>query len=361
MIDHMARWPASPRMRHLSIIQDPLPSGAMAPRENFAQPIVFFSLDVFRPFTKSPYAASVTHLRLRVPARPILVQLGHPGSLPSLTFLDISTTSVGDAERMLPPLLARHSKLQHIVLDECGLRQEGWRELGRACAAAGLAKAKAREKVLREWIEAQKSYATFGTQDSVAELPQIPAPRRPRRGRRGVATSTLSLRQPSPTRPTRVVVTADTAIAKLPTNKIRILPSPPSLLTFSTSLVPTPSRLRRQDWQDEFEIGWNAGIETIRTVWTRLAASSRLGTIRLMKFDPNLPEGEGLEGLVDANLEEDFEWDGRPPIICFGDGDDDDDSDDERVEKGLPFHADGCGHALGRHEWSLHERIRLDS
>lgn len=168
--------------------------------------------------------------------------------------------------------------------------------------------------------------------------------------------------------------------------KIRILPPPPRLLTFSTTLYPIPDAEKRADWTDEFEIGWAAGMDTIRAVWTRLALSSRSGLIRLMRMDGDaiFEEGagyeEGLAGLVEVAPDgEGWDWDGRPPAICFGDprdpgdltAEDEDgelDVDDVDEEEDVPSgplelggHAAGCGHVVVGNTWDLYERIESDA
>ena len=397
MIEILAGWPGIPTLKHISIVQDPLPTGAFAPQTSFAQPIVFHSLAVLRLLSSSLLAQSVTHLRLRVPSRPVIAQLISQGSFPALYALDLSTSTLMEADRTLPQLLSRLPSLRHLILDACGLNREGWRELGRSCALAGLPKARAREKALREWIEVNKSlFSTIPNgEDTLSELPQQNGQptRKPRRGRRGLAQSTVSLRSHSPpprTTPTHASsLTSATVAALLPSAaKIRILPPVPRLSTLSTTLYPVPNALKRGDWAEEFESGWASGVDTIRAIWTRLRSSGRNGTVRVMRFDDALdverPERrssemeEDLEGLVDVSLDGDeWDWDGRPPLLCFGEGkgnggsvghlnDSDsqgDISDEEHreLEDGqFDGHVPGCGHSLVGRAWDLYERIEKD-
>src|ERR1700733_9623828 len=104
--------------------QDPLPVSSSDPRTSFAQPIVFFNLEILRPFSLSGLARSITHLRVHVPTRPVLAQLVEPGACPSLKALDISMSALGHPERSLPALLAQHQNLQHLLLDSCWLSRE---------------------------------------------------------------------------------------------------------------------------------------------------------------------------------------------------------------------------------------------
>ncbi|KAF9511017.1 hypothetical protein BS47DRAFT_1280055, partial [Hydnum rufescens UP504] len=305
MIELLAGWPGIATLKRISIVQDPLPSGAFAPQTSFAQPIVFHSLTVLRVLSLSPLARGVTHLRLRVPARPVISQLISPGSFPALYALDLSTSSLADADQTLPQLVASLPSLRHLILDGCSLNREGWRELGRSCALAGLPKARAREKALSEWITANKAMSSPTPNDGDA-LPELLPPqnvavaRRPRRGRRGLAQSTVSLRSHSPPRRATPILssssTSAAAAALLPSAaKIRILPPVPRLVTLSTTLSPVPNALKRADWTEEFESGWASGMDTIRAVWARLRASGRTGTVRVMCFD-EVASAEHLEG-----------------------------------------------------------------
>lgn len=126
-------------------------------------------------------------------------------------------------------------------------------------------------------------------------------------------------------------------------------------------------------------------MHTIRAVWTRLRASGRTGTVRVMCFDEAASAGhlegeggrgggeeQGLSGLVDVSLDGDkWGWDGRPPLLCFGEprgkgvpsdhGRDDSDEEDRGLEDGESGgHVPGCGHSLVGHAWDLYERIEND-
>ena len=398
MIEHIAKWPVNPALEHLSIVQDPLPSGAFAPQKSFAQPIVFFSLDPFRPLSSSPLSSTITHLRVRIPSRPVINFLADPGSFPLVKVLDLSTTTLGrDAERSIPSLLARLPNLRHLVVDGCSLSREGWRELGKACAVAGLAKARAREKSLRTWIEAHKAHNPPAGEDLVPVV-SLGQGRRPRRGRRGIATSNISFRAPSPPRASASTSRASSAApdASVTNAKIRILPPPPRLLTFSTSLRPAAEAIKRAEWTREWETGWNMGVETIRAVWARLGASARNASmgVRLMQFDErgySLGEDvEGFKGLVDVVIgsekRPEWMWQAEAPIICFGEprmeGDNevedvevdaDGDLSEEEESIGDPMmavedgneecgdgHAIGCGHVVAENAWDLYGRIEGD-
>lgn len=329
------------------MVQDPLPASSFNPHTSFAQPIVFFSLEVFRPFSVSPLARHITHLRLRVPSRLVLAQLLDPGSFPALQTLDLATSSLGNPERALPLLLARHSKLAHLVLDDCSLSRETWRELARACALSGQSRSRAREKLVNEWLEAMSARQASSTGNEAAPVPggqgaNQPQRRGPRHGRRGVAAAAFSIRATPVTSQSQASssssintsgnadTTSGTTVKKI---KIRILPPLPTLLTFSTKLTPPPDAVKAAEWRTEFESGWRGGVEVLLSARARLrtsaAASVNSGHIRVMRFandaDPSdsfsgNDHEEGLKGLVDVGLDDLDVWEARGshPLVCFG-------------------------------------------
>lgn len=339
----MAKWPSNPSLTYLSIVQDPLPGSSLDPRLSFAQPIVFFSLEVFRAFSLSALAQSITHLRIRVPSRPVLAQLLEPGAFPSLKVLDISTSSLGNPERSLPLLLARHSNLEHLLLDSCPLSRERWRDLARACALAGQGKSRAREKKVNAWLERSSLQrvdtsghdATTAEADSLVSL-NLSQARPARRGRRGIATAAFSVRAtPDP----RLVLSEPSSNARngndVSTNsrrtKVRILPTLPSLLTLSTTFTPPPDAEKANDWRAEFEAGWRSGVETLLAARKRLWAHALAGAagVRIMRFDytsrPETSHGSDIEesfhDLMDVGLDETSIWEAECgiPVVCFGD------------------------------------------
>lgn len=334
------------------MLQDPLPASSFDPQTSFAQPIVFFSLEVLRPFSKSPLAKYITHLRIRVPSRLVLAQLLEPGSFPALKVLDIGTSALGHPERALPLLLARHWQLEHLLLDDCSLSRETWRELARACALSGQAKSRAREKKVNEWLEAMSarqaasSASSNGTQanpGAPAQVANQPPRRGPRHGRRGVAAAAFSIRATPVTSQTQAASSSATIGSASPSatsesatkrTKIRILPPLPDLLTFSTKLHPPPDAAKAEEWRHEFESGWRGGVEVLLSARARLrtsaAASVNTGHIRVMRFADvgdavseslqGVNSEEGLRGLVDVGIDDLGVWEakGSNPIACFG-------------------------------------------
>ncbi|KAG9122022.1 hypothetical protein FRC07_001766 [Ceratobasidium sp. 392] len=274
----------------------------------------------------------------------------------------------------------------------------GWTSFGRACALAGVARAKAREKVIQEWFEARRreeavEQATNPEQAAVAERSVRPITRA-RKGRKGLATATISLRDPQPqAQVPRATSTSRAARINtdesVPNNirKIRIVPSPPTLQTFSTAYAgpSNPTAQQRADWTNAFTNGFMDGCRTLNAIWKRTQDSA---TVRVMRFtdtdaEPYSEDEEDiLKGLADvAAVGHWIGWEPTMPIICFGTersaalaegfsrmtmdtltSDDDENRmsgtitpssvgglwEDEAFVEWGPGHADGCGHHIGR-------------
>ncbi|KAJ7017960.1 hypothetical protein C8F04DRAFT_1153694 [Mycena alexandri] len=302
----LAEWPACD-LPTLSIIQEPM-DPAQAPKIAFAQPLVFFRLDShLSNLAQSAYLSSLTSMRLRIPARPVAGPLtSSPFSLPSVELLDLSTCNVFGAE-LTDTILARLTKLKHLILDSGSLLRgeyhaEDWAVLGKGCALAGVKRTKERERKLRQ-----------------ARLETVPVEareRRPRRGRRGVSTATISLRK-SPTRESRVIGVIDTPAATA-LRKIRLYPASPSLCSFATTLPPSVPAEKHSEIREQFEKGWSEGLAQLVEVRSRLYQSFRLGST-IMKFtdvDESDGSDEGLDGLVEVNDWED-EVAIKAPVLCL--------------------------------------------
>ncbi|KAJ6601417.1 hypothetical protein DFH09DRAFT_1271148 [Mycena vulgaris] len=303
----LAEWPESD-MPTLSIIQEPM-DPAQAPKVAFAQPIVFFRLDShLSDLAQSPYLSTLTSLRLRIPSRPVAGPITTSSlSLPSLELLDLSTCNVFGAE-LTDTILARLTKLKHLILDNGALLRgeyhaEDWAVLGKGCALAGVKRTKEREKKLRQ--------ARLET--APVESPE----RRPRRGRRGVSTATISLRA-SPPRDSRVVGVKNTPAAAA-LRKIRLYPASPSLCSFATTLSPSVPPDKHAEIREQFEKGWFEGLSQLIEVRARLYQSYRLGST-IMKFadvdEETDGSDEGLDGLVEVTGWED-DVDIKAPVLCL--------------------------------------------
>ena len=209
----LAEWPAVD-ISTLSIVQDPI-DAEMAQRQDFAQPIVFFRLDLFPLLSSPAITLTLENLRIRIPSRPVARSLcgslsaGSPFDpkrnliLTQLEFLDLSTCSVLDAE--IDSILARFATIRHLVLDRCAVLRGDLREgeggaLGKRLALIGVRRARDREKALKAWLESQVVVADAIPSDGAPAVDQGagPAERRPRPGRRGLATATISFRKTDP-------------------------------------------------------------------------------------------------------------------------------------------------------------------
>ncbi|KAJ6523604.1 hypothetical protein B0H19DRAFT_1201549 [Mycena capillaripes] len=324
----LAEWPPSD-LPTLSIVQEPMDPG-QAPKIAFAQPIVFFRLDShLSDLAQSPYISSVRSFRLRIPSRPVAGPLTTSAlSLPSVELLDLSTCNVFGAE-LTDTILARLTKLKHLILDNGALLRgeyhaEDWAVLGKGCALAGVKRTKEREKKLR--------------QARLETAPVAAAERRPRRGRRGVSTATISLRK-SPPRDSRVVGVIDTPAATA-MRKIRLYPASPSLCSFATTLPPSVPPEKHAEIREQFEKGWFEGLSQLIEVRSRLYQSYRLGST-IMKFvdvDESDGSDEGLDGLVEVtSWEDDVEI--KAPVLCL-------------VGPGKSeAHEPGCAHSVAWTVW----------
>ncbi|KAJ7116798.1 hypothetical protein C8R43DRAFT_1038105 [Mycena crocata] len=307
----LADWPES-NLPALSIVQEPM-DPSRAPKIAFAQPIVFFRLDShLAELAQSPYLSSLTSLRLRIPSRPVAAPLTTSQlSLPSVELLDLSTCNVFGGE-LTDTILARLTKLKHLILDNGALLRgeyhaEDWAVLGKGCALAGVKRTKEREKKLRQ--------ARLETE------PVEVRERRPRRGRRGVSTASISLRS-SPPQDSRVVGVKNTPVAAA-LRRIRLYPASPSLCSFATTLPPSVPPEKHAEIREQFEKGWHEGLTQLVEVRSRLYQSYRLGSTIMRFADIDEMDGsdsdsdEALEGLVEVTAWDDNVEGTRPPVLCL--------------------------------------------
>ncbi|KAG8741360.1 hypothetical protein FRC12_015699 [Ceratobasidium sp. 428] len=397
IITELTKWPATEHkhLETLSIVQDTI---SYKTHIKFAQPMAFFSFKPLIDLAISPIGQHITSLRLSIPAKTVAQYLyDSPNAFPNLTFLDISTTSLPaiSPKLSIEHLLSQLVRLQHIVIDRTAGAMPrdtpAWTSFGRTCALAGVARAKAREKVIQEWFEMRRreevvEQAVNPEQAAVAERAVRPETRA-RRGRKGLATATISLRDPPP-QPRSSTAAARSNVddtTTLNTRRIRIVPSPPTLRTFSTAYAgpSNPTAQQRIDWTNAFTTGFIGGCQTLNAIWKRMQDST---TSRVMRFtetdtEPYTADDEDvLTGVADiAVVGHWIGWEPTIPIICFGTersvpadgfsrmtvdtGEGDDDNrmsgtigpssvgglweDEEFVEWG-PGHVDGCGHHIGR-------------
>ncbi|KAH7930491.1 hypothetical protein BV22DRAFT_52794 [Leucogyrophana mollusca] len=336
----LARWPPY-SLPTLSIIQDPL-DPEIARGQHFAQPLVFFRLDPLTVLVCSAFARSLTSLRLRIPSRQVARFLcSSPSATPALELLDLSTCNVSISD--MEAILIRYTNLKHLILDGCNITRgevhEGeWVAVGKTCALAPVKRAKEREKKLKTWLEANARASTsdLGQQQT---LTVQHTGRRIRPGRRGLATAAISLRDSPPKETIALPVAANLIIPR-----IRVLPSSPALLSFSTSSHAARSD-RHESIRADFAQGWAEGLAQLTAVRTRLRQSWQ-NNIRVVRFEGDIGLEEGLDGLVDVESERDFvndldegntaRW--EVPILCLA------------GEAGQD-HAECCGHSGSESTW----------
>ena len=364
----ISSWPTV-TLPSLSIIQDPLEPGIVQ-KQTFAQPIVFFRLDLcLSILIHSPaLSSSLTSLRIQIPARPVARSLctaaaygaaGHPPTSPippDLVFLDLSTCGI--LENELDTLLGYFTSLQHIILDGCDILRgdlhdgEG-KALGKRCALVGVRRAREKEKSLKSWME---SRIIPDTTDDVSTGGSIRPARKAKPGRKGLSTATISFRTPSTNPPNPVTLESTLSLSKekdrvvkskkvIP--KIRVLPPLPCLLSLS---VTVPATIKTDDYpiiRCEFESGWSEGMAQLTATRARMKTSAGNG-VRVMRLDckggseESEEEEEGLHGLVDIDPDDHdaFGTDSglQAPVLCFAGPDRDGE------------HQSNCGHVIG---WTL--------
>ncbi|KAJ1302617.1 hypothetical protein OPQ81_002934 [Rhizoctonia solani] len=335
-IIQLANWPMTKGnyLRNLSITQDTISYNAHI---KFAQPLAFFSFKPLSDLAVSPIGQLIQSLRISVPAKPVINYIGSTSnSFPQLIFLDISTTTLPSLrpKRAIGTLLSRLARLRHVIIDRSAgplpRDSPGWEALGRACALAGVERAKEKEQEIQEWMDRKRqeeAAAAHGDEGEAlpAPVPLAPTPApRTRRGRRGLATATISLRDP---RPTPNAPAASSSSTRDPTaRRIRIVPSPPTLQTFSTAYAgpSNPSPQQRSDWSQAFVKGFLDGCGTLKKIWQRIQDSA---TVRVMRFvdtdsesfyeDDDAPAV--LRGVAEVAIAGHWiGWEPSAPIICFG-------------------------------------------
>ncbi|KAI6153789.1 hypothetical protein BKA82DRAFT_4093995 [Pisolithus tinctorius] len=330
----LARWP-SYSLPTLSIVQDPL-DPEIARAQRFAQPLVFFHLDVLSKLVCSPCFRSASNFRLRIPSRQVAPFLFNtPRTATALTLLDLSTCHVRSVD--VEGLLARFSHLKHLILDGCTIAQgqshEGdWAAVGKMVALGTVKAAKDREKKLKTWLESNA--ARLQTREGgISQQPvgeQRPG-RRIRPGRRGLATATISLRD-SPPREAVHIVHHNISVPK-----IRVLPAAPTICSLSTTLNAHNRDIHTI--RTEFQQGWGEGIAQLNAIHRRLYQSWKNG-VRVMCISDDQDMGDGFEGLEDIESETLFhDVLCTAPVLCLADS-------NETNE-----HAEGCGHAAAIRIW----------
>ncbi|KAI3622570.1 serine threonine protein kinase [Moniliophthora roreri] len=330
-------------------------------------------------------------------------EYAHFSASPYLSLLDVSTSSI--PESSIPSILARFRCLQHLIMDKCSLltgdlsvRNNGgeWAALAKSFAIAGSFKAQEREKKIAQWLEQLREYEAAQTGGSAGTAgTTVPAStgsgsRRAKKGRRGVATATISLRKEDAAPPPPLLepdnlknkltlpsIGGEPESSSRPivtSQKIRILPTIPTLKSFATNFAPPPSypvsdnrsareafiKMIRAKWEE----GWAEGVAQLVKKRQLMRASWRNGVVRVIRFaemyelrnmnqevdgDAFGDTEEGLDGLVDIQSVEEFDVDvtetngcGKAPILCLG---------GSGHFTGGHSHMEGCGHERARNIW----------
>lgn len=264
--------------------------------------------------------------------------------MPGLRILDLSTCNVRLTD--VEALAARFRQLMHLIVDGCNVtwgdaQENEWANVGKACALVTVKAAKAREKKFKTWLEAHAIRTSPDPELVTVPEEEIVVARRARPGRRGLAAATISLRD-SPTRTTAPAFRANTVVPK-----VRIVPSPPTLCSLSTT-TSTLHKDKHDAIRAQFERGWDEGLAQLTAIRSRLYQSWKNG-VRMVRIVGDQGMEEGLEGLEDVDEEGAFYGrDGSGnvwsvPVLCLAGG----------VPNSI-YHVDGCGHAAASSVWLDH-------
>jgi hypothetical protein len=210
-------------------------------------------------------------------------------------------------------IVGHFTGLQHLIVDKCGIfrgeHHEGeWAAFGKQCAIAGVLRARAREKKVKEWLQNIRKRATQGVDNSRPESSSHRARHR-QRGRRGIANATISLREPTTevTASNSSELQTDISIDMLQryakVEKIRIVPSSVGLRSICINSTPLSSPAVLEFVTAEFERGWGEGLIQLTGIRTRLCQSRMNGVYMVRYAAPGSEElyvdsEERLDGLV---------------------------------------------------------------
>lgn len=336
-IVHLSRWPTTPTFRHLSLIQDPIPSfkdlvaaalesGLRKPEHAHAQPIVFFKLSCLSTLAASPVAAHISAVRLRIPGRSILTSISTastggstvlpathsatlPKPFPALEHLDISTTYV-NCDAAFQGLLKRHPGLRYLVVDRTGLISIGNAEvacveIGKVIASVGVSRSTEAMKVYRAAARAQQARLqqerrqrelrdaqAFAENDQHQLNPalqrlverDLSAASASRRGRSSYASERRDRRgggggAANGMEADSSLTNAMAGLHVSTNTRPIILPSAPSLISLACGVDPHSevNQELRSEWEEDFATGFEEGIEKVlQAIQERLEDYHRL-------------------------------------------------------------------------------------
>ena len=205
-----------------------------------------YPLNPLADLAVSPLCYNLKHFRLRVPSRQITRHFyARPNALPSVELLDMSMSNVSTrlgrvarapSQRSGPGSGQLSDQRTDIQVD-AGEPFLQWMELGQTLALAGVKRATEREKSLRTWVD--NYYAQRQQEEALGGGPS----KKPKKGRKGLATAAFSFRAPSPERKDGGDVTISEERIPRRDQRVRILPSAPTLCSVATRL---PRRFTRR-------------------------------------------------------------------------------------------------------------------
>lgn len=367
-IQYLSQWPASPRFRSFSFVQDvpPVYTPTGNSHDGIAQPIVLFKTWCLSILATSPIAQCIEHLRIRIPNRSLLVPLtttqtsstttslshttvpssGVPSIFPSVQLLDLSTSYL-PTELSYSTLLRRHQSLRHLILDRSGLlptfridsslsaddrHTEISRGLGKATAAVGVVRALEATRcwrALRKEME-ESRVATLRDRPPPPSGPSGGTRRRPK-GRSAFASEPRWKKKEAEAERTSKDggstsrnVTAAPKRSKIP-SKLIIVPAPGLLRSLCVGVdvlshgasVPSPAPASaeemaiRQEWTDAWEEGWRLGLDRLEEA---VEEKLRDWSIAITAWDREHP-AEDTDG-ASSDGEDDNE-EGRPRLVTF--------------------------------------------
>ncbi len=291
------------------MVLDPL-DAALAPVPNSPDTsVVIFDLYQLETLASSDLLKRTPAVRLRLPGCELARFLcRNAGSLPSMTFLDASTSNVSIADVSL--MLRSLPSLCHLVLDGCGTLDEAsidqWVDFGHDCFMIN-------NGVKLEEVENER----FASQSLISLEPES---------------------------------TASPPIVGS-TRGVSIIPSVSNLRTIALSVPPNADVNAQQDFTAAFQRGWGKAMTEFneRLHAARQGRSQGWRVIRFAKPDEigHLLGHSGYYRMVvlddDAFAQLDkVKGDEDRPVVCL--------AGKLKTEGGIG-HAEGCGHMIGRDVW----------
>lgn len=280
----------------------------------FAQPMVFFSFSSLTSLAlSSGVGRNLRSLRFRIPSRLYARDLApRPGALPNVRYLDVSTSVIGESE--VKVILQALPDLEHLVVDFAGLCgygsiRNGWYDLGKICATAGIETARARERAINQQLLSDRRQQQLQVDHTNPRGPSIPADGGllDGSGHSGADAWSATCRA------------------------VRILSRSPKLLSICAATSPDepqPTAENCAEWVHEFGEGWAEGMARLKEHWHRAVAIAMAGSsTALLTFagaeHPADKAGQGdtiFAGLIGVErevVEMLMEGSWQTPGLCF--------------------------------------------